>query len=131
MLRSGAFCRQVSIAVWPWAWSPPVSAAHTTCLEVAGAEAEASTVATPNPLRNPLWRRVPTLTPGARASNAALGVCPAGSARGGLRCLGSRPGGLGLRVPADQLAGLEVVGGEQRVGAVLRVGGGVEREGQD
>jgi hypothetical protein len=53
--------------------------------------------------------------PGARSSIAIFGVMPIF-----LACR--------LRVLTDQLAGLQVVGGEQRVGRVLRLGRRVERD---
>src|SRR6266487_7096453 len=109
----GSFCRQFSIAVCPLAWSPCVSWLQTTCGAVTWSLAVSSTLAAPNPDRKPLWRRTPTVMPGARSSVAILAALPPIAALG---------------VPADQHAGLEVVGREQRVDRALRIGGGVERD---
>src|SRR6266516_7398987 len=74
---SGAFCRQVSIAVWPFAWSPEVSALQTTCGAVSYFWASFGlTPDAPKPLRNPLWRRYPTDGPGKRSSIAIFAVLP-------------------------------------------------------
>src|SRR4051812_12151586 len=74
---SGAFCRQFSIAAWPFAWSPWVSWLHTTAGAVAWVVAFGSIPDTPQPDRNPLWRRTPTVMPGARSSVAIFaGLSP-------------------------------------------------------
>src|ERR1044072_1811628 len=64
---SGAFCRQFSIAVWPLAWSPPVSWEQTR---------EESPFLMPKPFRKPLCRWTPTETPGARSRVAIFAVLP-------------------------------------------------------
>ena len=63
-----------------------------------------------------MWRWAPTVMPGCRSSVAMTGVLPAM---------------YGLGPLADQEAGVEVVGGEQRVDRGLRVGGRVERDDDD
>src|SRR6266498_251693 len=72
----GSFCRQFSIAVCPLAWSPWVSWLQTTCEEVTWSLAVSSTLAAPNPDRKPLWRRTPTVMPGARSSVAIFAALP-------------------------------------------------------
>ena len=69
----------------------------------------------PKPCRKPLWRCAPTGMAGEEVERGDLG-----------RLAGHRR----LGVLADQHAGLVVVGGEQRVGGVLRVGRRVERDHQ-
>src|ERR1700759_4681924 len=64
----GFFCRQFSIAVWPLARSPWVYCEQTISFEFFGM---------PNPERNPLWRRSPTVMPGLRSIIAITGVLPA------------------------------------------------------
>jgi hypothetical protein len=101
-LTSGFFCRQFSIAVWPLAWSPKLSAMQTTSaalpsslLLASGAQAEA------------LEEAVVAL----RAHRVAGEQVERGD-------LGRLAGQRRLGVLADQHAGLVVVGGEQRVGGV-------------
>ena len=74
---SGFFCRQFSIAVWPLAWSPKLSAMQTTEGSFASSLLLASSDFRPKPLMKPLWRCAPTGWPGKRSSVAIFGVLPA------------------------------------------------------
>lgn len=53
-LMSGLFCRQLSIAVWPLAWSPKLSAMQTISALLENSLLLASAAAVPQPDMRPL-----------------------------------------------------------------------------